>query len=390
MAINTYAVPVIGYSFGMVKWTETDLEGLDRLVRSKLREHRMHHPHSSLERCYLPRSKGGRGLTNMTYLHTKLTNGIKKYFYDKATDDPFYAAIVNSDKYTVLALKNREQLSRGRTTDQLIGEWSRKQLHGRYANILGQEHIDWRASCQWLEKGILFPETEGFIVAIQDQVMGTLNYRKYIIRDHSVTNDKCRMCKLKPETIEHIISSCQILAAREYMDRHNAVAKIIHCWLAWKIGYLSKRTPYYKYDPERVCETAEHKLYWDRTIITDHTIPNNRPDLLLWNKITKECWIIDITNPAPANIKQKHNEKISKYLPLSAELKQVWGATNVRIVPIVIGAMGEIPNTLHDGLKELDLPAKLYIEMQKAVILGTCNMVRKTLNIPGDGETEGK
>lgn len=389
-AINTYAVPVIGYSYGMVKWTNTDLEALDRLTRSKLKEHKMHHPHSSLERCYLPRSKGGRGLTNMTYLHTKLTNGIKSYFYEKAKEDPFYAAIVNNDKYTVLKLKNKQELSNESTTDRLVEEWTRKQLHGRYIHVLKQEHIDWEASCEWLKEGTLFPETEGFIVAIQDQVVATLNYRKYIIKDNTVTNDRCRICKLKPETIEHLISSCQVLAAREYLDRHNDVAKIIHSWIAWKIGYLPERTPYYSYTPEKVCETTENMLYWDRTIITDHTIPNNRPDLLLWNKTTKEAWIIDIANPAPANIKTKYNEKMSKYLPLSAELKQVWGANKVTITPIVIGAMGEIPNTLHEGLKELDLPRNLYIAMQKAVLLGTCNMVRKALNLPGSEGTKNE
>jgi len=50
----------------------------------------------------------------------------------------------------------------------------------------------------WLTKGILFLETEGFIMAIQDQVINTNNYKKYITKEN--TNDTCRVCGKKAET----------------------------------------------------------------------------------------------------------------------------------------------------------------------------------------------
>ena len=34
-------------------------------------------------------------------------------------------------------------------------------------------------------KGELFPETEGFLIAIQDQVIATKNYQKYIIKGNN-------------------------------------------------------------------------------------------------------------------------------------------------------------------------------------------------------------
>jgi hypothetical protein len=36
--------------------------------------------------------------------------------------------------------------------------------------------------------------------------------------------------------------------------------------------------PYYKYTPANVLENDNFKLYWNRSIITDKTIPSNRPD----------------------------------------------------------------------------------------------------------------
>jgi hypothetical protein len=70
------------------------------------------------------------------------------------------------------------------------------------------------------------PETEGFIFAIQDGFTNTRNYKKHICGLQSVI-DKCRICGTEGETIEHIISSCTVLAQSEYKKRHDIFAKII-------------------------------------------------------------------------------------------------------------------------------------------------------------------
>lgn len=54
-----------------------------------------------------------------------------------------------------------------------LENWIRKPLHGRYKNIISQEIIDQEASHGWLLSGNLFPETEGFIMEIQNQVLPT-------------------------------------------------------------------------------------------------------------------------------------------------------------------------------------------------------------------------
>ena len=47
----------------------------------------------------------------------------------------------------------------------------------------------------------MYPETEGFFMAIQDGVIKTRNYQKYIIKDNTVVYDWCRMCDKPGETI---------------------------------------------------------------------------------------------------------------------------------------------------------------------------------------------
>jgi hypothetical protein len=74
-------------------------------------------------------------------------------------------------------------------------------------------------------------------MAIQDQVLPTRNYRKYIMNDNTVTDDKCNKCESRRETTEHILSECRALAAKEYINRHNNIVKIHHK-LAMKCGLI--------------------------------------------------------------------------------------------------------------------------------------------------------
>jgi len=70
-AINTYATPVLTFSFGIVKWTPTDLENLQTKMRTLLTTYRFHHPRAARERLTLPRQMDSRGLIDITRLHDK-------------------------------------------------------------------------------------------------------------------------------------------------------------------------------------------------------------------------------------------------------------------------------------------------------------------------------
>ena len=56
------------------------------------------------------------------------------------------------------------------------------------------------------------------------------------------------------------------------------------------------KSPYYsyKYAPANVLENDNFKLYWNRSVLTDKTIPFNRPDITYTNKKTKNFFLIDI------------------------------------------------------------------------------------------------
>ena len=56
----------------------------------------------------------------------------------------------------------------------------------------------------------------------------------------------------------------------------------------------------------------------------DNVIEARRPDLILVDKKTKSCVIIDATIPDDFRIREKEIEKIEKYQNLKRELKRFW------------------------------------------------------------------
>lgn len=378
-AINSYAIPLLTYSFGIIKWSQTELEGINRLNRTQLTKQRKLHPNSCIERINISRKEGGRGLIDVTALHERQINDLRKYFHSK--DTALHRAVVKVDRnYTPLNLIDNQEIQSNHTIEKKKESWAQKALHGKHPAIMLKENIVKHVSYSWLQKGELMPETEGFLLAIQDQVIPTRNYRKYIIKESGLENDKCRRCYQFQETIDHITGGCKMLAGVEYTERHNNAAKIIHYEIAKQYGLAKGNTPYYKYSPESVLENERVRLYWDRTIHTDKTITCNRPDITLIKKNTKETYLIDIAIPNDTNIAKKEEEKREKYHPLALEVQELWEQKKVTVIPLVISVTGITPYTFMNGLKTLQIPEHTHANIQKAVILKTCSIVRKFLN----------
>ena len=121
---------------------------------------------------------------------------------------------------------------------------------------------------------------------------------------------------------KHINAACEQLAPTEYAKRHDEVAKVIHQKLAEAAEMIEDRGPCYRYTPANVPENDNFKLYWNRSIITDKTIPANRPDITFTNKRTKTTYLIDtsIAVPNTHNLDKTITEKQSKYQELVNEL----------------------------------------------------------------------
>uniref|UniRef100_H3B0R3 Reverse transcriptase domain-containing protein n=1 Tax=Latimeria chalumnae TaxID=7897 RepID=H3B0R3_LATCH len=293
---------------------------------------------------YLPRRVGGRGLLNLADLCRGQEAGLHDYFLKK--DLPIHQAVVRADKgYTPLFLSEEDHGFEKTTLQSRLDEWSMKSLHGRFHAALHKDNIDVEASTTWLQEGTLFPETEGFILAIQDQVVATNNYRKYILKEN--ISDKCRFCGTITESIQHIVDGYPVLSYSEYLHQHNNIAKIIHQQLAKDSGLLGEETPHFKCQPARILEKDGMKIYWDEPIATHHTVTHNRPDILVLDQKNKRADDIDIAVPNDENVSKTWAEKIWKYQDFAINLKHVYQLESVRVLPVVISANGLVLKALH-------------------------------------------
>ena len=60
--INTWAVTLLRYSAAFVSWRKSELQAIDRKIRKLFTIYGALHPKSDVDRLYIPRKEGGRGL----------------------------------------------------------------------------------------------------------------------------------------------------------------------------------------------------------------------------------------------------------------------------------------------------------------------------------------
>ena len=153
-----------------------------------------------------------------------------------------------------------------------------KQLYGRFKRLIN--NISHEKTWTWLRKGHFKRETESLLIATQNNAIRTNHIKARI--DKTQQNSKCRLCRDRDETINHIISECSKLAQKEYKTRHDWVGKVIN-WEMCKKFKFDHTNKWYMHNPASVQENDTHKLLWDFDIHTDHLITARRPDLIIIN-----------------------------------------------------------------------------------------------------------
>ena len=219
-AINSWAVPVIRYTAGIIDWTKSELDELDRKTRKIMSANRALHPQSDVDRLYLPRKIGGRGLIQIKQTVEEEKRALGEY--------------VSSSNEAALKEVAKEKLFEKTTTKKQFKEeemnirrerWQCKPLHGQCLRDI-EGKIDKENTWCWLKIGDLKKETEGFIMAAQDQALRTNAIRAKI--DKTTEDSKCRLCKEKEESVDHLVSTCSKIAQTDYKERHNKVATMLH------------------------------------------------------------------------------------------------------------------------------------------------------------------
>ena len=80
-------------------------------------------------------------------------------------------------------------------------------------------------------------------------------------------------------------------------------------------------------------------------MITHRHIHCTKPDIVIKEKETAKCMVIDVAIPSDYNIQKKTTEKMSKYVDLYTECERMW-SIKVEVIPVTIGATGIVSKNL--------------------------------------------
>ena len=127
-----------------------------------------------------------------------------------------------------------------------------------------------------------------------------------------------------------------------------------------------------------VYSSKDTEIWWDQKVKTACTLQHNKPDIVLWRRNEKKCYIIDVVVGLDINVEKNCQTKHDNYFQLCAELKRVYGDYSFEVVPISVGATGLITTTLAKNLKKIGVKdeTKLVKRLQQKALIGTMKIVK--------------
>ena len=233
----------------MLDWTNEEIRKLDKQTRKVMNINNSLHRRSDVDRIYLKRSKGGRGLRNIEDEFLSKSVALTQHLISIKENNEFVKCVLNHEKENLVKLddmirkdlnieiddnvKSHSEMVKNKL--QIIKEksWMNKPVHGYFLKTLNriESDIDKTKTWKWLQSNTLTSEVESYIVSLQDQEVNTREARKRHERDitkKQSMNSKCRLYLNAEENLQHILGVCPSISTNLYLNaRHNPVAEII-------------------------------------------------------------------------------------------------------------------------------------------------------------------
>ena len=167
--------------------------------------HKALHPRDDVDRLYVSRKEGGRGLSSIKNSVDTLIQQLKDYI-EKHKGGLITSIRNNTD----ITIDDRMTITRKQ-------KWDKKQLYGHFKRLINT--ILHQKTWTWLRKGNLKRETVSLLIVAQNNAI-RINHIKAMI-DKTQKNSKYRLCGDRDKTINHIISKCSKLTQKEYKCRYD-------------------------------------------------------------------------------------------------------------------------------------------------------------------------
>ena len=150
--VNTWAVSLLRYSAASVSWRKSELQAIDRKTRKLFTMYGALHPKSDVDRLYIPRKEGGRGLISIEDCVELAIRGLEVFVH---RSEERLIQTARGDK--IDGLEAASVLKRSKKKKRLE-DWQKKVLHGQYLRQTKEVTSD---QCwAWLQNGDLKRETQ--------------------------------------------------------------------------------------------------------------------------------------------------------------------------------------------------------------------------------------
>eukprot|EP00794_Sanderia_malayensis_P004132 gene4132-biopygen2593 len=231
-------------------------------------------------------------------------------------------------------------------------------VHRRYNQLLQDELIEKALAHTWLIDGLLRPQTEGFIAAIQD---GTLLIKAHSAKATWTCTPRCRLCRQAPETVTHIISTCNRHHHSAYKLRHDQTLIPVLNELLDTMD-MGKQVCRERSDPKPEYVGEKGRILRDVMVEPDRRA--YRPDMMVYDNEKRIITVVELTLPHDTHPEIARAEKLSKYRSLVADLHNL---------VIVVGALGTMTVPMTSGIKNHHIlgenATQLLKDVQRATLV---------------------
>ena len=159
MAVNTWAASVIRYGAGILKWNTDELKSLDRRTRKFMTMHGVLHPKSHIDRVYLSREMGRRGLTSCEGCIRMEENNLG--WYVRNSVEPLIKDVKAAETIECNDTVNKKEFKQ-RWMSEKKKLCENKRMYGQFVREM-PETTDEKETWCWLRKANLKVETEAIL-----------------------------------------------------------------------------------------------------------------------------------------------------------------------------------------------------------------------------------
>ena len=132
LGINMWAIPLVRYTTGLIKWTQTEMKTLDISTRKLLTMYKCFSMKDDINRLYVPCQRGGRGLLSVedVMYHEQLS--LAKYL--ATTEEPLLQAVSQGSQWS--GHVDSPSQFKTRRLNEHFEAWTDKPLHGQFIREL--------------------------------------------------------------------------------------------------------------------------------------------------------------------------------------------------------------------------------------------------------------